>query len=279
MVTLIGQQANKERINKWPTLPNFMIFEGEKGSGRKTLIRYIAETFDADSILVSNKVDDIRDIIQDTSTLFKERIYILDGDTMSIGAKNSLLKITEEPPNKCHIALLVSSTEKTLPTLVSRANVITMLPYSLEEKSNYLESKVAMEDERMYLEYARMASNLGEFEPMIDFGIQYIYEKVWALYDSIWIVSESNALNISSWMKLKKNDDEDKMEPLMFFKALYNIGSWITIKDSKDMTWGEVHNHNRFLLETSKCIRRLQNRSASIEITVNKWIRQVTSIE
>lgn len=278
MVNLIGQRSIKEKISRWPSLPNFMIFEGEKGSGRKTLIRYISELFEANSIVVDNKVDNIREIIEDASSLFNERIYILDGNDMSIGAKNSLLKITEEPERRCHIALLVSSTEKSLPTLVSRANVITMLPYTEEDKIAYLDAKLALDDGRIYSDYARLASNLGEIDKLLEFGIPYVYDRAWGVYNSIWDVTPSNALNITNWMKTKKNDDEDKMEPLMFMKALYNLGGWITLRDANEMTWDEAFLHNRFLLETSKCIQSLQNKSASTEITLNRWLRKVKTL-
>lgn len=277
MVEVVGQVDNRKRIDAWKKLPNFMIIEGEQGSGRKTLIRYIAEQFGADSILIGNKVSEIREVVEDNSALFNDRIYIIEGDTMSNGAKSSLLKITEEPPNRCHIALIVTSTQRALPTLTSRATVLSLWPYSLEDKITYLRSKISLTDERLYADYARMVSTLGEFQPLLDFGIEDVYTKVWSLYDSIWEVSDSNALNISSWMKLKKNDTDDKMDALMFLKALYNIGSWITVKESKDMSWEESHRHYNLLTQISKAVNLLKSTSASTEIIVNKWIRSVKS--
>lgn len=279
MLKVIGQKNNIGKVATWEKIPNFIICEGERGSGRKTLLRHIAEQFGADSIVVGNKVDDIRDIILDANSLFNERIYVLEGDDMSPGAKNSLLKITEEPPKRCHLALLVSSTQQTLPTLVSRAHVMTTAPYTVEERIEYLKSRIELKDERHYVDYANMVSNLGEFEPLLAHGISDVYQKVNDLYESIDIASESNALNIANWLKLKATGNDDAMEPLMFFKALSNIGSIMTVREAEVMSWDEAYYHNRLLMSISKCIRKLQMKSTSKEITVNSWIREVKSIE
>ena len=135
---MLGQDKIIEKINRWDEVPRFIILNGEKGCGKKTLSKYIANKFNMQLILINYKIDDIREMIKlakeyDSSILF----LIDDGNKMSIGAENTLLKVTEEAPNNTHIILSVENKNLLLPTILSRGEVFNFCKYSLEEFNQY----------------------------------------------------------------------------------------------------------------------------------------------
>lgn len=279
---MIGQDRLKKSINTWRNLPMFMIIEGSKGSGRKTLVRYIAKRFEADSIVVGTSVEDVRNIIQDAQSIFKPRIYVIDGNALSMAALNSLLKIAEEPPQNCHIAMIVDSINNALPTLASRAKTLTMLPYTTDDKLAFIQNHKRIEkdniDSRTLVDYCLLASNLAMLDEILTYGAEEIFEKVTTFFDLIWGASESNSLKVTNWLKFK-DSDTDKIEPILFFKCLLNWSSVITMREGTSMSFDEIKDHDRLVREASTCLRKIQRRGANARIYVNRFLRKVKAVE
>lgn len=91
-------------------------------------------------------VDEIREIIADVYIRpFKsnKKIYIIeDGEALTVGAQNALLKVLEEPPAYVVFILCTSEADKILPTIRSRTSIIRFQPKSDNEirlyvKENY----------------------------------------------------------------------------------------------------------------------------------------------
>lgn len=91
-------------------------------------------------------VDEIREIIADVYTRpFKasKKVYIIeDGEALTVGAQNALLKVLEEPPAYAVFILCTSEADKILPTIRSRSRIIRFQPKSENEirlyvKENY----------------------------------------------------------------------------------------------------------------------------------------------
>lgn len=279
---MIGQELVKSTISKWKQLPKYIIVEGEIGSGRKTLIRYIASKFDADSIVVGTSVDDIRSIIQDAQTIFKARIYVIDGNNLSMSALNSLLKIAEEPPLNCHIAMTVDSINNALPTLASRAKVLTMLPYTNEEKMLFVKSYKKVDtsgiDERAIVDYCNLASNLQMLEDILEYGAEELFEKVSTFYDLIWEASASNSLKVTNWLKFKETD-EGKIEPKLFLNCLLNWSTVVIRKHYIEMSFEELEAHDLLVREASRCLRKVSKKGSNARVCVNEFIRRVKQVE
>jgi DNA polymerase III delta prime subunit len=140
-------------------LPHTVLIEGEAGTGRGDFARALARAIlcGADSrpcgicrhcvktekdihpdfeVLQggggarSFHVDTVRKMRSDAHIRPNEanaRVFLLqDAHTMSVQAQNALLKIIEEPPNGVHFILICENREQMLPTIQSRAAVITM---------------------------------------------------------------------------------------------------------------------------------------------------------
>lgn len=277
---MIGQTTVKSTVRKWKALPRFMIIEGENGSGRKTLVRFISEKFESDSIVVGTGVDDIRNIIEDARSIFRPRIYVIDGNSLSMSALNSLLKIAEEPPSNCHIAMLVDSINNALPTLASRAKVLTMMPYSTNEKLEFLKKSKRPElkevDDRVLVDYCCMASNLAMLEQILDSGAEDLFQKVSTFYELIWEASESNSLKVTNWLRFKEAET-DKIEPILFFKCLLNWSSIIISRRGKEMSFEEVQDHDKLVRAASTCLKNIQRKGSNARVYVNEFIRKVKS--
>lgn len=81
------------------------------------------------------KIDQARHVVEFLSlrTLSNNRVVIIDGaETMNQQAANALLKSLEEPPQGTYFFMIAPSPTHVLPTLRSRAQVVTFQPLSLE---------------------------------------------------------------------------------------------------------------------------------------------------
>lgn len=70
------------------------------------------------------------------------RVAIIDSvDDLNTKGANSLLKILEEPPQKCLLILISHNLEGVLPTLRSRSQILQLPPLSLEESTSIFVEK------------------------------------------------------------------------------------------------------------------------------------------
>ena len=134
----VGQRDAEIVIDNWKardSFPHFILISGDAGSGRLSLSYIIAKELDARiSVLPDVAADTIRNLVDIAYQLDDKIVYVIpNSDSMSVAAKNSLLKLTEEPPGNAYIIMILQSLENTLPTLVSRSQHILMEPYSYED--------------------------------------------------------------------------------------------------------------------------------------------------
>ena len=139
-------------------LPKFIIISGEVGSGRKTIAKYISNKLNCEYVEFGNKIDDIRQLIDICYTQTRPIIYcIKDAQDMSINAKNSLLKIAEEP-SKYATIIMTTTGENTLATIRSRGIEFAIEPYSREDLCEYIKT-ISVEDLDIILS---CADNIGD---------------------------------------------------------------------------------------------------------------------
>lgn len=132
---LIGQKNNLDIINKWNTLPQFLIIQGDSYTGKTSLVLYLCQKYNVHYIKMNNSINSVRGLlssmVKDSNTLY----HFKDFDKASIQAKNALLKITEEPVPGNYIVITGSAQLK---TLESRARRIIMEPYNDFEVKQYM---------------------------------------------------------------------------------------------------------------------------------------------
>jgi DNA polymerase-3 subunit delta' len=100
----------------------------------------------------SIKKEEVNSLIDDFSQTARERkgimVYIINlVENMTVEAVNSLLKFLEEPTGKTYAILTSQNPSRVLPTIVSRCEVVRILPLSQTEViSDALEDGVKQED-------------------------------------------------------------------------------------------------------------------------------------
>ena len=67
--------------------------------------------------------------------------YFADSNKMSVAAKNSVLKITEEPPQNAYFIMTTDNTDNLLNTLISRGYLFNVMPYTFNELLEFANSK------------------------------------------------------------------------------------------------------------------------------------------
>ena len=132
----IGQKENLEIIDKWKTLPNFLIIQGDKHTGKEYLVSYLCNKFKLYYNKLDIKVDSIRDVINNLTKGSKNVYHLKNFNEASTQAKNVLLKITEEPVEGNYFVITGGPQIK---TLESRAKRLIMSPYTEEELKSYME--------------------------------------------------------------------------------------------------------------------------------------------
>lgn len=273
---MIGQHQAKEQIELFRSgiPPALTIVAGGRASGKKEFTRYMANHFKMQSAIIGNKVADIREMIEFSSTTSQPRFYIIEkGDSMSNGAKNSLLKITEEPPVNCHIIMLISNESNTLPTLTSRGQLIKLTPYTVNEKMEFIEnSRFKVSDtEAEFL--CKICDNLGQIYEVLLFGHEQVIKDVKFTVENMFDVSPSNVLNISKFIALKKSDT-DKIPPALFVRCVNTYLSNDIVKLSSQ-PFQFVERVCKVIAANGEALRQLNKVGASNQLIIMDWLRRV----
>lgn len=143
---LVGQTKTKQLIDGGK-LDNtaFIIIRGPKNFGKTYLTKYIANHYKMDYLLLDNKVDTIRELVSSSNKNNNCLYHFKDFDKSSPAAKAALLKIAEETPRGVKI-VVTTSAYNFLDTLLSRAYIIDIMPYPMEEIMEYSKNLNIEED-------------------------------------------------------------------------------------------------------------------------------------
>lgn len=199
---------------------NFIILVGEVGIGKKTLLR---EVFNDAYWVENNSVDSIREMNREAHKRSNTVFIIPDCDSMSLNAKNSLLKTVEECKNGNVFIMTVADEYNVLETLISRAQVVymeTCSPQQLKEYYRMLYPETW--DSREEKIIGEICSTFGEVNTLalrmepIEF-----YSFVEKVVDFIADAPVSNALKIGNSIALK--NEVDKYDLKLFWKSFVNV--------------------------------------------------------
>lgn len=219
---MIGQERNKAIIKDLVdnnSFPRFLIVEGKKGQGKHEICRYIADKLSIPCVFFNNKVDSVRNMISLAYTQSNPILYCVeDCQDMSVNAKNSLLKICEEPCEMAYIALLTTN-DSLLETLKSRAITIKLTPYSIQDKKDYLSNKDVYIDPKVQQYILEIAENMGQIEQLLQMSdVKEFVGFVNKVTNGIDKANIGNALKITTSLKLKQ--DGEGYDPILFLQTL-----------------------------------------------------------
>ena len=104
---IIGQKSILETIENWEEVPRFIVIKGGRGAGKTTLMKKIADKLKCLMVEVDYKVDSVRNMIDTAYNVTEPVLYFIENaQDMSVAARNSLLKVTEEPPQRAYVVLM-----------------------------------------------------------------------------------------------------------------------------------------------------------------------------
>ena len=270
---MIGQEKLKEVIDticKTRGLPRFTIITGRKGQGKKTLVREVAKRFNYLIVEVGNKVDDIREAIELSYKQTEPIIYLLaDADDMSLGAKNSLLKVIEEPSQRAYFMMTLEQIENTLETIKSRAYVLNMEEYTDIEKqqmiTELLPNRTVEEKNILHI-----ANNYGQMQKIISYGTLDFYNYVEKVYKNIYKVQSANSFKLAEKLDLKNDNNGYDLELFFIF---YNYFVGINIYDCEDAA--ELNCLYDCVSITCKYKNLLSTKGINRQMLVDMWILDI----
>ena len=218
---MIGQKELLERIdnlieeNKWP---RFVIISGSRGSEKDMLISHIVKKLGCITIGANTSVSDVRQAVTQIQMTKGDTVMctFCNADTMSLAAKNALLKIVEEPPKNAYFIMTLESLQNTLDTIKSRATIFNMQPYSLTDIYEYMTLKYDLTSEEQNI-VADICETPGDVDILYEDGISAFDKYVNTVVDYIAEVSGANSFSIAKRIKFK--DDDEGFDLLLFFRA------------------------------------------------------------
>lgn len=280
---MIGQikLLNKIDILIEHGFPRFLILTGKKGQGKKTLVKEIAKKLNYTLVKLNDiKIDDIRTIIDLAYNQTEPIIYLIsDADKMSIGAKNSLLKVIEEPPNNAYFIITLEDINNTLPTIKSRCQELKMDLYTIEELNKFIQlinCNISDLERTILLD---ICSNYYEIELINNYGILEFYNYVKKVVDNIYRVQSANSFKLTEKLAIK--DDEDKYDIRLFLETFKSIclNNALNYIDSEDKSDIEIfENYLKSISITSDIIDDLKINGINKQSLLDIWILNIRSL-
>ncbi len=272
-MNIFGQKKLIDKIDRLienDDLPRYIIIQGPTGSGKHLIGDYISRKLNALLVPCDITVDAVREIIDISYTLTEPTVYLWpDTQKMSVSAKNAVLKVTEEPPQQAYFIMTVDSTTNMLNTLVSRGYVLDILPYTIDDLLEYINYKYSDMPDKTKNLIVDLASNIGDVIKFANMDIKRLNDIVDTLCNNIGNVNLANELKITTLLKFKSDDkDEDKIDPLVFMKAVMIRFSEYMISDY-NLLYADLINL------TSKYMADLNSKSLNRQAVVDNWILQM----
>lgn len=258
---MIGQKNNLEKIFSWRmnrSTPRFIIITGDRGSGRLTLSKQIAKNINAIPVIVDDKIDSVRETIQNAYNVSDTMCYIFrNADRMSVQAQNALLKVVEEPPNNAYFIITLLSPDNTLETIRSRGTLLQVEPYAKEELKELTQDKNK-------LKFLRNPGEIKEwegkdFDSVVDFCENVV--------DGLAEVTDGNALKITQRLKFK--EDSDGIEPELFVRIVF-VGIVRRL--------ASLHSLSQIVKLTNDCNYRLKSATIKKDSTIDVWLLKVKDV-
>ena len=226
---MLGQQkliAQIDDLIAEDKFPRFSIVVGERGMEHEDVARYVANKMNCTLIeLLDVKVDTIRNMISQAYKLHAQTVFsIPHADDMSINAKNAMLKVVEDAPNKAYFVMCLEDLSNTLATIQSRGIVFRMYTPKVSEIEDFARNCYVHKediDENVIKLYGELCSTPGDVLYFTKHNIVDFYNYAEWVADNIIKLDGAEVFKISDKLALK--DEEDKYDCLLFLKCLQKV--------------------------------------------------------
>lgn len=226
---MIGQDRLMSQIDdliEREKFPRFSIIVGERGMESDNVGRYIACRLDSPCVVLPDvKVDTIRDMIQQAYKSHDKLVYIMpNADNMSISAKNAMLKVIEETPNKVYFVMCLEDLSNTLATIQSRGTVFYMNTPTKDDIANFARSLYKNKkdiDEEVIKIVSNICTTSLDVDTLMKYGVKEFYSYVEKVADNIFTIGGAEVFNLMN--KLAYKEDADGYDCRLFLKCLQRV--------------------------------------------------------
>lgn len=277
---MIGQKNVLKRIDTLieKGFPRFVVITGEKGQGKIELAKEISRRLNIPFCSFGIKIDEIREMIEMSYKQTEPIIYLIsDADKMSIGAKNAILKVIEEPPNNAYFIITLNQIENTLPTIKSRCQEIKMEQYSLEDINKMIDiinPNIKQLDKSIIQD---IATNYYEIDLLNKYGAEEFYNYVEKVVNNIYKVQSANAFKLAEKLAIK--DEEDKYDLKLFLETYkeicLNYTTDIILNNQNSIDYICYINS---ILKTNTIINKLSITGINKQSLIDTWILDIRKI-
>ena len=218
---IIGQKELLQGIDdliRKNHFPRFSIIVGEPGSGKKLISDYISKNLGCQFIPCEIKVEEVRNVLDLSYTIDTPTVYMFaDADKMSSAAKNSILKVTEEPPQNAYFIMTLLDTQNTLGTLLSRGTVFYMNKYTPNQLEEYCSYKgYNVRDNELNI-IKKVCLTPQDVQNAVSGKIQEFYSLAEKFINLIGTANLSNELKVGIFLSYK--EDDKKYDPVLFMRT------------------------------------------------------------
>lgn len=270
---ICGQKELLSDINKLidkNKFPHFAILVGGVGFGKKLLADYIAMRLGANFVPCGIKAEEVRDVIYNSYTVAEKTLYMFfDSDDMSVTSKNALLKVTEEPPNDSYFIMTVQDLSSVLGTIISRATVFYMNPYSVNDIDEYIKKNGFDFDDKTHSIVRQICTCPNDVRIASSSDIKAVYETADKFIQYIGAVNLANELKISQSLDIKK-DDSEKINTVMFMRCILLCCSQMISQDG--VIPDDIKVFHSIIKETSKSLIEFQTKGSNRQSVIDNWI-------
>lgn len=250
--------------------PHFAILVGGFGFGKKLLADYISMRLGANFVPCGIKAEEVRDVIYNSYTVAEKTLYMFfDCDDMSVTSKNALLKVTEEPPNDSYFIMTVQDISSVLGTIISRATVFYMNPYSVNDIDEYIKKNGFDFDDKTRSIVRQICTCPNDVRIASSSDIKSVYDTADKFIQYIGAVNLANELKISQSLDIKK-DDNEKINTVMFMRCILLCCSQMISQDG--IIPDDIKVFHSIIKETSKSLIEFQAKGSNRQSVIDNWI-------
>ena len=266
---MIGQKKLLNMIQAMGNkFPKFSIIVGGKNSGKKLLCSEISKILNITTYKSGIKADEIRETIEFSYKQSSPKIFIIpDADTMSIVAKNLLLKVLEEPPKNAYFIMTLSDLAYTLDTIKSRGMVFNLDNYSSQELIEYRQQ--CKFDSKYDHILGKVCSTTGEVTELFSHGVDEFINYAKILTDNVGRYGDGIIFKITTRMKSK--DNPNGFNPQIFFRIML-LNFQDKYRETKDKRYLE------FMKLTAKLIQDLNILAVNDLASIDNWVMSVREV-
>lgn len=232
---MIGQDKLVAKLKSYSiaTLPHSILFVGDKGCGKHTLIKELEKHFKIESRDISDSLE--LETLQEISLCPISYFYIVDMNRVNEKQQNVILKFLEEPTTNTYIILLATSKSILLDTIINRCVSFEFEPYSTNQLLQFLPFE---QDIEMLVEYCHtpgqvLSMNVDKVKDLIELCNNIINNVGKARFPNIFKITsrvledKDNEYRLDVFYNVLLKRLQDYFEEIgnVVYKEMYNITS------------------------------------------------------